>query len=175
MSDAQDGIPQEVLDLLCRINLTITGDDGKPKSVIYSDFMSELEIDYNLLEQSLEKTQMQFALWCFLLAEAECEMSLIERKIKRLRGMFAEAIIKDYNVKARDISDKTGSSVDKLAQWHIKELMESDDDINREEIRYIIAKRNYIKIKGVVDGLRMKSEHLRSLAGFKRQERRETP
>lgn len=174
MNDAKSGIPQEVLDLLCRINLTITGDDGKPKSIAYSDFMSELEIDYNLLEQSLEQTPATYSLWCFLLAEAECEMSLIERKVKRLRGMFAEAVIKDYNEKSRDISERTGSSVDKLAQWQIKELMESDDDINKEELRAIIAKRNFIKIKGIVEGLRMKSEHLRSLAGFKRQERRDT-
>ena len=174
MNSPLEGIPQDILNLLCRINLVVTGDDGKQKSIAFSDFMSELEIDYNLLEESLEKTQVQFSLWCFLIAEAECAMNLIERKIKRLRGLFAEAVIKNHSEKANEITKKTGSNVDKLAQWQVKELMESDDDINKEEVRYIIAKRNYIKIKGIVDGLRMKSEHLRSLAGFKRQERRET-
>lgn len=174
MSESINGIPEDVLNLLCRISLTVTGNDGQPKTLAYTDFMSELEIDYDLLEELLEKAPSQYAMWCFLLAEAECEMSFIERKIKRLRGLFAEAIIKDYNEKAKQISDRTGSSVDKLPQWQIKELMESDDDINKEEVRYIIAKRNYIKIKGIVDSLRMKSEHLRSLAGFKRQERRDS-
>lgn len=162
-------IPPEVADVICKIKLSVNDGDDK-KQLTFADVITNLDIDYDALEQQLEEMPGAFTYWCFILAEAEAQVALLERTAKYKRGLLQEAIIDKFNEKAESIK-----GVDKLPpQWQIKEMIEADKDINEVEIRYIIAKKNQSKIKAIVEGYRMKSEHLRSLAGFKRQERRET-
>jgi len=162
-------IPPEVADVICKIKLSVNDGEDK-KQLTFSEVISSLNIDYESLEKQLEEMPGMFAYWCFISAEAEAQVALLERTVKYKRGLLQEAIIDKFNEKSDSIknSDRTPP------QWQIKEMIEADKDINEAEIRYIIAKKNQSKIKAIVEGYRMKSEHLRSLAGFKRQERRET-
>lgn len=161
-------IPPEIADVICKIKLSINDGEDK-KQLTFGDVITNLDIDYDALEQQLEEMPGAFTYWCFILAEAETQVALLERTAKYKRGLLQEAIIDKFTEKTDSIK-----GADKLPpQWQIKEMIEADKDINEVEIRYIIAKKNYAKIKAIVEGYRMKSEHLRSLAGFKRQEKRE--
>ena len=53
------------------------------------------------------------------------------------------------------------------------EIVEADDKILELQTFLMLAQRSLGKLYGFVDAIRMKSEHLRSLAGFKRQEMRD--
>ena len=53
-------------------------------------------------------------------------------------------------------------------------LLQSDQRIVDLESKLIIANRTLSKMFAIVDAIKMKSEHLRSLAGFKKQELRDS-
>lgn len=157
----KDNIPTKISDIVCRISLQLSGEN-----VMVDDFLAQLDINYENLEEELEISPSIYAYWVFVLAEAEAQLNIIERNIKYKRGLLYSAIVSEYDKKVADIK-----GADRVPQWQAKELVESDEDLNKEEMRLILARRNYIKIRAVVDSIKMKAEHLRSLAGFKRQEK----
>ena len=58
-------------------------------------------------------------------------------------------------------------------KYVLDEIVEADDTMLALQSKLMIAERALSKLYGFVDSLKMKSEHLRSLAGFKRQEMRD--
>lgn len=161
----EENIPSKISDIICRISLQLDGEN-----VMVADFLAQLDIDYDNLEEELEESPSVYAYWTFILSEAEAQLSIIERNVKYKRGLMYTAIFKEYDEQTQSLKGK-GHSPDRIPQWQAKELVESDEEINKEEMRLILARRNYTKIKAIVDSIKMKAEHLRSLAGFKRQEK----
>ncbi len=128
--------------------------------VFQRDSAPDLEIDYDLLEQQLEETPQIIAFYDMLLAEQKAVVAMLEREEEVLRGTIAEAILKnardnDYEVRRSDLEN----------------LVEADDQLILLASKKILAIRTENKLKAVVNGLNAKVDNLRSLAGFKKQEK----
>lgn len=126
------------------------------------DFSIDMDIDYNMLEEQLAETPAQYALLSSILAEQRHTVAKLERLIARRRAVIAENA--NQAAKVEDI---------KLHKYVLDELVEADDKILELQGKLMLEQRTLSKMYGFVDALKMKSEHLRSLAGFKRQEMRD--
>lgn len=130
-------------------------------SAIGIDLLQDIDVDYELLEQQLEDTPSQYVWYAAVLAELKAQVQILERKCKARRGSLTESAV---NV-ARD------AGIRSPAADVVKVMIESDVMLNKMEAQLANAQKHVNKIHHMVEALRMKSEHLRSLAGFKRQER----
>ena len=131
-------------------------------SIITKDFSVDVEIDYDMLEEQLAETPAIYAFLSSVLSEQKHVCAKFERLIARRRAM----IIQNANEEAQ----KAGM---KLHKYVLDEIVEADDKILELQTHLMLAQRSLGKLYGFVDAIRMKSEHLRSLAGFKRQEMRD--
>lgn len=127
------------------------------------DIRPDVAIDYDVLETQLQETPSIFCTWAMFLAEARKAVSVIERAIKNRRGQLTRELL--------DAAKKEGT---KLRASDVEFLLEDDEEVQRLEAKLIGANKNLSKLFAIVDALRMKSENLRSLAGFKRQEYRDS-
>lgn len=133
--------------------------DGK---VAERDLRPDVTTDYDKLEIQLEDMPSIFATWAMLLAEAKKEVAALERMIKRRRGEATKLLLdeaKEQQVKTR--------------REDIEDLVEADEKVNELEAKLIVANRRLSKLFAATQALQMKSDNLRSLAGFKRQEQRD--
>ena len=130
--------------------------------VIERDFRPDVEIDYDNLIKQLEETPAMFSWWATLLAEVRKNVAVLERKIKRRKGEVT-----------RELLDAAKNEGTKLRRDDVLDLIEADDLVNKYEAELIMANKHMSKLFAITDALKMKSEHLRSLAGFKRQEQRD--
>lgn len=165
-------LPESLKDIVCKINLYVKDSDGEKKSIVNHDFVEKLVVNYDALEDELEQLPGIFAFWSALLAEAEEQYNLKKRKAEYKRSQLYDALIGIYDEESKKIKDATGQGIDNIPQWKAKVMVESDKGLNKTEIEVILAKKQYLKIKTIVEALKMKSEHMRSLAGFKRVEQR---
>jgi hypothetical protein len=152
-----DNIPEDVANIVVRIHVKVPGG-----GTISRDFRTDVEIDYDNLEEQLARTPSAFSYWAGVMSEQKMVVGVFERKIKRRRAIVAEQILN--TAKAEGIS---------LRAADIKELIEADDILEKLEAELLIAQRSSGKLYNIVEAIKMKSEHLRSLAGFKRQELRD--
>lgn len=156
MSWFDENLGDDLANQLIKIKTTVN--DQK----VERDVRPDVIIDYDQLERQLEETPSMFVFWSMLLAEAKKEVATLERVIAVRRGQVTRELLdaaKNENVKTR-ASD-------------IESLMESDQRIIDLESKLILANRTLSKMFAIVDAIKMKSEHLRSLAGFKKQELRD--
>ena len=122
------------------------------------DLLQDIDIDYDRLEQQLEQTPSQFVWYAAILAELKSQVQILERKCKAKRGSLTEVAV--------TVARETGV---KPTADQVKAMIESDDTLNTLEARLVLAQKHASKIHHMVEALRMKSDNLRSLAGFKRQ------
>jgi uncharacterized protein (DUF1778 family) len=129
--------------------------------IVTKDFSVDLEIDYDLLEEQLSETPAMFAFVSSMLSEQKYVCAKFERQIARRRAKIIQ--------NANETAQADGM---KLHKYVLDEIVEADDTILEYQSQLMLAQRSLGKLYGLVDSMRMKSEHLRSLAGFKRQEMR---
>jgi len=141
------------------INLKVTLSNGK---VVSRDFTPEIGIDYDLLEEELEKTPSVFAFWSLVLAEQKAAVMVIERNIAAKKADVLKLIKEEE--KAHEIN---------FTRKDIEDVLKGDDRLKSLDNMLIMAKKRESKLFAIVKSLEMKSEHIRSLAGFKRQEMRQ--
>ncbi|MEM3000683.1 MAG: hypothetical protein QXP41_00625 [Candidatus Nitrosocaldus sp.] len=143
----------DIANQLIRIKMEV---DGK---YIERDVKPDVIIDYEVLEDQLIETPQAFVYWGFMLAEAKKNVATIERAIAVRRGQVTKTLLEEAR--------KEGV---KLRASDIEDLVETDEQLNQLETRLILANRTLSKLFAIVEAVKMKSEHLRSLAGFKKQE-----
>lgn len=131
--------------------------------VYQRDVRPDVEICFENLEQQLQDTPEMLAFWDLLLAEQRALRARLERKRDTVRAYVRKTIIKDCNDKGLS-----------LTRDDIKEIINADKDLIEYESRIITETRKEERVRAVVKTLQNKSEHLRSLAGFKREEQRHT-
>lgn len=153
----QKNVAPEIAGYLFNIKIT-----SLPQriGVFQRDSTTDLEIDYDQLEGQLEETPQIIAFYDLLLAEQKAVVATLEREEEVLRGVIAEAILKD----ARDNNYEVRRS-------DLENLIEADDTLIRLAAKNILAVRNENRLKAIVNALNAKVDNLRSLAGFKRQEK----
>jgi hypothetical protein len=101
------------------------------------------------------------AFWNQLLAEQTCFCEILDRRIKTKRGQIWDKVVTDAQSRNVDIR-----STD------IKETINTDQTITQMEFDLCKERRKETKLKSVVDALGKKFDALRSLSGFKREEKR---
>jgi len=151
-----DDVNQDIAKQLITVKLTL------PEGTVERDFRPDVEIDYDNLVDQLAETPAMFSFWACLLAETRKQVAVLERKVKRRRAEVTRTLLEE--ARSKDV---------KLRRDDVEDLIESDELLNKFEAEAIVANRHMSKLFAIVDAVKMKSEHLRSLAGFKRQEQRD--
>ena len=152
-------IDQDIADAIVRLEVVLPNRVGSIKR----DFRPDIEIDYDDLEVQLEETPSLFLFWSLVLSEQKAEVAKLNRMIKVRRSNLATKLL------GSDDGNKS------IAKWKIDEFTETDDKLIELESKLILASKTESKLYAIVESARMKSEHIRSLAGFKRQELRDVP
>ena len=157
MSWVKANVAVEVADYLFNIKIKLPDRVGP----YARDIRPDIIIDFEMLEEQLAETPEMIAFWDLLLAEQKAKVATLERGNRYLRGVITQELL--------------GSAGDReLRRSDLKDVIEADPRVADIEARLILEMRNEDKLRAVINALQKKSEHLRSLAGFKRVERNET-
>ena len=156
MSWIEKNVDPDIANYLFTIRTKMLNGVVHQKNVI-----PDLDIDFEMLEEQLQDTPQMIAFWNQLLAEQTCLCEILDRRIKTKRGQIWDTIV----------SDAQSRNVD-IRSTDIKEIINTDQTISQLEIELFREKRKETKLKTVVDALSKKFDALRSLSGFKREEKR---
>jgi hypothetical protein len=159
MSWSDKNVSEDVADYVFSIRLDCLPDRI---GVFQKDIRPDISIDYDNLEQELQENIEKFVFWDLLLADQKTKVAALLRKKDIIRGKIVrrildDAVDKEVNVRSSDM----------------RYIINADPDLIDVEAEIIKEQRKEDRVRTVVNGLKMKSEHLRSLAGFKREEKRE--
>ena len=150
-----DSLPDELQNTIMKIKVVL------PDREFEHDFRPDVGIVYDRLEQQLEDTPPQFVFWSVVYAEQKAKVSILERELLMAKSK-AE----------RMISEELRKSNAKLGRQEINAVIELNDIVHRISCKIIDEEKKLYKLKAVVEALKMKTDNLRSLAGFKREEHR---
>lgn len=151
----KDNVPDELMDsTLFKFEVNI----GKGNKVEVN-IASDLDIDYHDIQNQLAEVPSQFAYWSSIYSELKMQVNKIERQIKIKRGQLVDRTIKEATEAQVRLTDK-----------QVQNIIESDDDLNKLESALIVMNKHVGKLYYMIEALRMKSDSIRSLAGFARQE-----
>lgn len=151
-------IPEDIANAIFKIRIELP--NGK---IVERDFSTDVSPNYDMLEEQLIETPAIYAFWSTILSEQKFVVAKLERLIARRRSIICDEALRT----ARDDGGR-------VTKYVLDEIVEADDSILELQTKLMIAQRSLSKLFGVVDSLRIKSEALRSLAGFKRQEMRDS-
>lgn len=147
-------LPDDILNSTL-FKFTIDIDDNK----VCIDLVANLGIDYNNIPDELENSPGQYMYWSAIYSELKMQSIILERKIKRYRGVVINRII-----------DEANKEKIKLTQKQTDAIVEADDKLNQLEVKYALIQKKVGKLYHMVEALKMKSDNIRSLAGFARAE-----
>lgn len=148
---------QGIIDALFELDFKLP--NGKR---VAGTFYPDTVIDYENLESQLADTPSKFAFWSAILSEQKYKVAIAEKKISRRRARLTD-----------DLMTKGTNNGVKIHKYLLDELIEVDDEMLKLTTKLIVEQRILGKLWTAVNALQMKSEHLRSLAGFKKQEMRD--
>lgn len=147
-------IPDEVRDTLFKIRVKIG-----PSKILEHNFLPDVDVDYDELEAQLEEIPAKYAYVSSILAEQKAIVQMKERMLLRRKALVTDEILQS--------SREAGIS---LRVSDVEKLIEKDDVVTKFDADLIMSRKVENKLIGLVTSIRMKSDSLRSLAGFKRQE-----
>lgn len=151
-----DHVPVELLDSsMFRFNVKFP--NGQ---TIELDLTQDIDIDYEILEEHLEKAPAQYMYWTAVYSELKSNVAGLEITIKRRRSAIAAKTIETYKKEGTRLTDK-----------QLQAIVEDDEKLTKLEAKLAIAQKHVGKVYHMVEAVRMKSENCRSLAGFKRQDK----
>lgn len=130
--------------------------------VYQRDVRPDLVISFEDLEKQLEETPEMLVFWDMLLASQKARRVTLERKREVLRGYLRRSMLKE--AQTQDL---------RLRAEDLKEVINADKDLVNLEKQIINETYKEDIVRSVVRAIQMKAEHLRSLAGFKREEQRQ--
>ncbi len=128
-------------------------------TIVKVDMVNDVEIDYEALEEQMDRVPGQYVWWSSVYSEAKAMVTLMERRIKIRRGILIEEALKESRSLNLRLTDK-----------QTDRIVETDDKLNKWEMVLAILQKNTGKLYHMVQAIQMKSELLRSRSGFKRQE-----
>ena len=156
MSWVTKNIDKSVADYIFTLRVDLPN-----RTLFQRDVRPDLIIDYEDLIGQLTELPEMLAFFDSLLAEQKVQVAVLEAKREAVRGDLTSEIIE--NARHNNV---------KLSIPTIKDIVVGDDRMIQIQAEMILKIRTEHKLKSVVNALQRKSEHLRSLAGFKREEQR---
>ena len=158
-----ENAPEVAVPDIFRVRLRFPKGPEQQPTVVEVDVLKDLDIDFDRLEEHLETIQGQFAFYACLYSEAKAQVRILEKRIAMRRAVITKAVLEAYKARSIKITDK-----------QLMSLVDEDEKLKRLELELIILEKNVGKLGLMIDAVRMRSEHCRSLAGFKRQEREQS-
>jgi hypothetical protein len=140
-----------------KVTLQSTTDEGNKQVEI--DVLPCIGIDYENLEDDMVVLPSQYAFFSTVYSEVRLQANLLEKAVKIKKAKLVKKILNEAeNNKIR------------LTQDQLKTIIEADDELNQTEAKYTKKQMQVGKLYYFLEALKMKSELMRSLAGFKKQE-----
>lgn len=153
---AESHIPPDILDsTIFRFQINLP--DGR---TIQVDLTKDIDIDYDNLEDQMSDLPAMFTFWSCIYSELKYVVITTERRIRARRGVLYD----EATTQARIHSVK-------LTETQIKVIADADETLNSLEAELAMFQKHTGKLYFMVEALKMKSELVRSLAGFKRQDK----
>jgi uncharacterized coiled-coil protein SlyX len=157
MSWLNDNIQPEVIDYLFNLKITLPERVG----VFQRDIQADTDVDYEMLEEQLAHAPQMICFFNLLLAEQTAKVKILERKAKALRGKLGATTL--YDAKVNRVEARRAD---------ITDIGNSDPAVIRVETEVILESKIQDKLEATVDACVKKFEALRSLAGFKKEDKR---
>jgi len=149
-----ENIPVEVADSQL-FKFTIAIGSGDNKQDVDVDLLSDLGIDYELLQSQMEDIPSQYVFYGSIYSELKLQLAKLERQIKGKRGQITDRTTKEAAAKAVKLTEK-----------QLAAIIESDLELQEIELKAAIFQRNVGKLWFTIEALKMKADNLRSLSGF---------
>lgn len=127
------------------------------------DLLADLDIDYDTLEAHLEEIPAQYMFWAAVYSELKSMVAIAEMKIDRRRAVLTKEVLEQFKAKGVKLTDK-----------QLTNLLDKDDKLTIFQVGLAAAQKKTGKVYHMVEAIRMRSEHCRSLAGFKRQDKEQS-
>lgn len=124
---------------------------------------NDIDIDYEQLETLLCEIPSQYVFWASLYSEIKMRVAVIETKIRKRKKIVASATMAKAQVDKMKFTDK-----------QLAVLLEGDSDLTKLDLELAIAQKQCGKLWHMIEAIKMRSEHCRSLAGFKRQDKEQS-
>lgn len=156
---ALPNLPEEIADLLVRIRVTLLN-----REQIDCDVRPLTTISYDHLEQQLEETPSEYSFWGMVHAEQEAVVAILDLQCKKRKAELAEALMEKGRAEGGVIPRRSD----------INDFADDDKTLMKLRAKMILERRSLQKLNVLMEAMKMKSEHLRSLSGFKKQEMRDS-
>jgi len=147
-----ESIDEDLRHIIVKLRIKLSGKE------INKNWTEDLSLDYENLDEDMEKMPSVFSFWSAVLAEARREKNILEMKIDIRRSKVME-------------------SIKSLIKEGVKMTNQDKDDLVNVDSDYVKLKTELInvdttvsKLFGIVDALRIKADNLRSFSSMKRAE-----
>jgi hypothetical protein len=155
----QDHVPSELADSSL-FKFSIKLQNG---SVVEINLVDDIDINFDILEEQHEQIPAQYIYWAAIYSELRCATAIQELKMKSRRNSVVRKVVAEFKAQGTKLTDK-----------QLNGLIEGDNDLVKNEAELAILQRNCGKVYHMVEAIKLRSEHCRSLAGFKRQEKEQS-
>lgn len=150
----KENITEEVSgSTLFKFNIQI----GQEK--IEVDMRTDLDVNYENIIYELEVAPSVFVYWASIYSELRMQVAKVERQVKARRGKLVDKVLKEASDNGVRITDK-----------QVQAIIESDEVLNQLEVKLMVMQKHTGKMYFMIEAIKMKSDNLRSLAGFARME-----
>jgi len=152
----KDRVPEAVLDSsLFVFQFQLTKDQS-----LKVNLTDDIDIDFENLEEHLEEIPAQYVYWAAIYSELKSKVGVLEKKIETRRAIITKATLERFKENEIKLTDK-----------QLINVIGADEKLLKLDAALLIAQKQTGKVYHMVEAIRIRSEHCRSLAGFKRQER----
>lgn len=155
-----NNLPTELYEsTLFKFNVTIRSETEEGNKHVEVDILPCIGIDYENLEEHMVVLPSQYAFFSTVYSEVRLQANLLEKAVKIKKAKLVKKVLNEAeNNKIR------------LTQDQLKTIIEADEDLNTTEMKHAKKQMQVGKLYYFLEALKMKSELMRSLAGFKKQE-----
>jgi hypothetical protein len=130
---------------------------------IVINLLDDIDINFEILEEQHERIPAQYIYWAAVYSELRCSVTTLELKIRSKRHAIVRRTIEEFKNRSMKPTDKQTTII-----------LDGDQDLIKLEAELAIIQKNVGKVYHMVEAIKLRSEHSRSLAGFKRQEKEQS-
>jgi len=127
------------------------------------DLLSDLDIDYDILEIHLEEIPAQYMFWAAVYSELKSMVVIAEMRVARRRSLVLKQALAQFKANGIKLTDKQADKI-----------LDSDNRLQTLQVELASVQKKTGKVYHMVEAIRLRSEHCRSLAGFKRQDKEQS-
>ena len=132
-------------------------------TVVEVNLAEDIDINFEILEEQHERIPAQYVYWAAIYSELRCAVAVLELKMRSRKHSVLRRTLEEFRIKNTKPTDKQTNA-----------LVDGDGELVKLEAELAILQRNCGKVYHMVEAIRLRSEHCRSLAGFKRQEKEQS-